>query len=175
MMNNGPAALQRYIPLACWIAVLLTTLFICLKIIGYGCLPPGDARRHAAKPFAGKPYSQIVVMRPEYVVDHSPGWEWLLGALHRALGWDEDALIGFSIASLLLWIFCLPLLWLRRPEAWLAAILAQMIAIPELMTRWTQARPYLVTEGVLMALLFSWSKNEPKNPPWWKLDRKSVV
>jgi hypothetical protein len=155
--------------LACWIAVLLTVLFISLKIIGYGYLPPGDARRHAAKPFAGKPYSQISIMRPEYVVDHSPGWEWLLGALHRALGWDKDALISFSIASLLLWIFGLPLLWLRRPEAWLAAILAQMIAIPELMIRWTQARPYLVTEGVLMALLFSWPKNEPKNPPWWKI------
>jgi hypothetical protein len=85
------------------------------------------------------------------------------------LRWDEDALMSFSVVSLLLWIFCLPLIWLRRPEAWLAAILAQMIAIPELMTRWVQARPYLVTEGVLMALLFSWSKPEPKNPPWWKL------
>jgi hypothetical protein len=169
MMNNGRAALQRYIPLACWIAVLLTALFICLKIIGYGYLPPGDARRHAAKPFAGKPYSQIVIMRPEYVVDHSPGWEWLLGLLHRAFGWNEDALISFSLASLILWIFCLPLIWLRRPEAWLAAILAQMIAIPELMTRFTQARPYLVTEGVLMALLFSWSNAQSKNPPWWKL------
>jgi hypothetical protein len=169
MMNNGSAALPRYISLACWIVVLLTALFICLKIIGYGFMPSGDARRHVAKPFANKPYSQIVIMQPEYVVDHSPGWEWLLGVLHRALGWDEDALMSFSIASLLLWIFCLPLLWLRRPEAWLAAILAQMVAIPELMTRWVQARPYLVTEGVLLALLFAWSKDEGKNPPWRKV------
>ena len=83
MTNNGPAGLQRCIPLACWVAVLLTTLLVCLKIISYGYLPEGDARRHAAKPFANKPYSQIVVVRPEYVVDHSPGWEWLLGVLHR--------------------------------------------------------------------------------------------
>lgn len=169
MINNGPATLQRYMPLACWVAVLLTVLLISLKIIGCGYLPPGDARRHAAKPFADKPYSQIVIMRPEYVVDHSPGWEWLLGALHRTLGWNEDGLMSFSIVSLMLWIFCLPLFWLRRPEAWLAAILAQMIAIPELMTRWVQARPYLVTEGVLIALLFSWSKPEPRNPPWCKV------
>jgi hypothetical protein len=168
-MNSGPTACQRYAPLACWIAVLLTALFICLKILGYGYSPGGDARRHVAKPFAGKPYSQIVVMRPEYVVDHSPGWEWLLGVLRRAFGWGEDALMSFSIMSLLLWIFCLPLIWLRRPEAWLAAILAQMIAIPELMIRWTQARPFLITEGILIALLFSWSKDERKNPPWWKL------
>jgi len=169
MMNNGRAASQRYIPLACWVVVLLTALLICLKIVGYGFMPSGDARRHVAKPFANKPYSQIVIMRPEYVVDHSPGWEWLLGVLHRTFGWGEDGLMSFSIASLILWIFCLPLIWLRRPEAWLAAILAQMIAIPELMTRWVQARPYLVTEGVFIALLFSWSKDETKNLPWRKL------
>jgi hypothetical protein len=109
MMNKGSADLRRYIPLACWIAVLLTTLFICLKIISYGYLPEGDARRHAAKPFANKPYSQILLLRPEYVVDHSPGSEWLLGVLHRELGWGEDGLISFSIASLLIWFFCLPL------------------------------------------------------------------
>jgi hypothetical protein len=90
--------------------------------------------------------------------------------MHRELGWGEDALMSFSITSLVLWIFCLPLLWMRRPEAWLAAILAQIIVIPELMSsRWTQARPFLVTEGVLVALLLAWSKNEPKNPPWYKI------
>ena len=169
MMNNGPSTLQRYVPLACWAAVVLTALIISLKVVSYGLLPPGDARRHVAKPFAGKPYSEITIMRPEYVVDHSPGWEWTLGVLHRSFGWDEDQLMSFSIVSLILWIFCLPLIWLRQPESWLAAILAQMIAIPEIMTRWTEARPYLVTEGVYIALLLSWSKDEAKSPPWQKL------
>jgi hypothetical protein len=168
-MTNSPAALQRYVPLACWVVVLATAFLICLKIVGYGYLPAGDARRHVAKPFADKPYAQIVIMRPEYVIDHSPGWEWLLGAIHRVLGWDEDALMSFSITSLILWIFWLPLIWLRRPEAWLAAILAEMVAIPELMTRWTQARPYLVTEGVLIALLLAWGRGKPRPPPWYKL------
>jgi hypothetical protein len=150
-------------------AALLTVLFICLKIVGTGYLPGGDARRHVAKPFAGKPYSEIVVMRPEYVVDHSPGWEWLLGVLHRAIGWNEDALMSFSIFTMLACVLCFPLLWLRHPEAWLAAVLLELIAIPELMTRWTQARPYLLTEGVLMGLLFSWSKEDGIRPPWWKV------
>jgi hypothetical protein len=168
MMNNG-AALQRFVPLVCWLAVLLTAGFICLKILGDGYIPPGDARRHAAKPFADKPYSQIVVMRPQYVVDHSPGWEWFLGVLHRTLGWDKDALISFSVASMVLCVLCFPLIWVRQPEAWLAAVLAQMIAIPDLMTRWVQGRPYLLTEGILMGLLFSWSKEKNRTPPWWKL------
>ena len=84
-MNNS-GVWQRYVPLACWLAGLLVTVFICLKVLGYGYMPPGDARRHVARPFAQKPYSEIVVMRPQYVVDHSPGWEWLLGALHRVAG-----------------------------------------------------------------------------------------
>ena len=166
-MNNG-SAVERYVPLVCWSAALLTALLICLKIIGYGFLPGGDARRHVAKPFADKPYSEIVVMRPEYVVDHSPGWEWLLGRLNRVCGWDEDALASFSVMSLLLVLFCWPLVWLRHPEAWLAAVLAELIAIPELMVRWTQGRPYLLSEAILIALLFSWSKEE-RRPPWWKV------
>ncbi len=166
---NTDAALQRYAPLICWMAALLTALFICLKILAYGFLPSGDARRHVAKPFANKPYSEIVVMRPEYVVDHSPGWEWLLGVLHRATQWNEDTLMSFSVASLLLFILCFPLVWMRHPEAWLAAVLAQLIAIPELMTRWTQGRPYLLTEGILMGLLFSWSKEDGRRPSRWKV------
>ncbi|HZM02535.1 MAG TPA: hypothetical protein VFC44_05895, partial [Candidatus Saccharimonadales bacterium] len=170
MMNNGTASVQRYVPLLCWMMVVLTALGICLKILGdYGFVPAGDARRHVARPFANKPYTEIVVLRPEYKVDHSPGWEWMLGVVHRATGWDEDALISFSVASMLLWFFCLPLAWVRRPEAWLAAVLAQMIAIPELMTRLTQGRPFLLTEGILVAFLFSWSREERKNPPWWKI------
>jgi hypothetical protein len=168
MMNNG-TVLPRYAPLVCWLAVFLTVLMICLKIIGYGFIPPGDARRHVAKPFAHKPYSEIVVMRPQYVVDHSPGWEWFLGVLHRAFGWNEDQLIVFSFTALVLFLFCFPLIWLRHPEAWMAVILAQSIAIPDLMSRWGQARPFLLTEGILMALLFSWSKENGRNPPWWKV------
>jgi hypothetical protein len=172
-MNHG-AALERSLPLLCWIAAVLTSLLICLKILSYGFIPSGDARRHVAKPFADKPYSEIIVMRPEYVVDHSPGWEWLLGLLHRVGGWDEDALLSFSVMSLLLAVLCFPLLWLRHPEAWLAAVLAQTIAIPELMIRWTQGRPYLLSEAILIALLFSWSKETERNPPWWKVAATSL-
>lgn len=167
-MNNG-AALERYAPLLCWIAVASVCLLICLKILSYGFIPAGDARRHVAKPFADKPYSEIVVMRPEYVVDHSPGWEWLLGELQRRLGWDEDALLSFSVMSMLLAVLGLPVLCVRRPEAWLAAVLAELLAIPELMTRWTQGRPYLLSEAILIVLLFSWSRETARRPSGWKL------
>ena len=76
--------------------MVLVPLFIALKIVAYDYLPGGDLRRHVAKPFADKPYTSIVVLRPDYTVDHSPGWEWLLTALHRYAGWGKDALVSFS-------------------------------------------------------------------------------
>ena len=174
MDNANPATpierrVRDYIPLICWALAILTFLFIPLKIISYGFLPPGDARRHYAKAFTDKPYNEIIVMRPEYQVDHSPGWEWLLRVLHRQAGLGMDGLINISIVITLMGLFLAPLPWMRRPEAWVAALLAEMIALPEIMTRWGQARPYLVSEAVLIAILFSWSKPQQGRPSWWKL------
>jgi hypothetical protein len=148
----------RYVPLAVWVVVILTLVCISFKVISYDYLPGGDARRHIGKAFTDKSYRDILVLRPEYAMDHSPGWEWLLRLVHRKLDWDADKLAGFSVVSLMLCLFFAPLPWVRRPEAWIAALLAQMLAIPELMTRFTQARPYLFTEAVLIAILFAWSK-----------------
>lgn len=169
-----PASYERYVPLLVWTLVVATLLLISVKIIGYGFLPGGDARRHVAKAFTEKPYTEILVMRPEYSMDHSPGWEWLLHRLHRTAGLDIDGLMSFSLIGLMLCIFLIPLPWLRRPEAWLAALLAQMVAIPELMTRFTQARPYLITEAILVGILFGWSKTDSKKPSWLKIGLTSV-
>src|SRR5579864_7786719 len=116
MDNANPATpierrVRDYIPLICWALAILTFLFIPLKIIGYGFLPPGDARRHYAKAFTDKPYSQIIVMRPEYQVDHSPGWEWLLRVLHQNAGLGLEALIDVSVVGTLLGLFLVPLFW----------------------------------------------------------------
>ena len=161
--RSAAKGLGQYVPLLAWTMVVITLLFIPLKIISYGFLAPGDARRHVAKAFTDKPYTDIIVMRPEYKMDHSPGWEWALGSLRGITGWGSDQLMAFSIVSMMLCVFLAPLPWLRRPEAWLAALLAQLVAIPELMTRFVQARPYLLTEGILIAILFAWSaKDDPK-------------
>jgi len=167
--KSNAVAIHRHVPLAAWIIVVITLFLISMKIMSYGFVPGGDARRHVAKAFTEKPYTEIVVMRPGYTVDHSPGWEWLFGLLHRKAGWNADGLVSFSIVGTLLCIFLAPLPWLRRPEAWLAALLAQMLAVPELMIRLTQARPYLLTEGILIAVLFSWSKTGSSKPSWLKL------
>ena len=103
-------------------------------------------------------------MRPEYTMDHSPGWEWLLRWLHRLTGWERDALMSFSLLATLLCVLVAPLPWVRRPEAWVAALLIQLVAIPEIMNRLTQARPYLLTEGILIAILVSWFRDGSGKP-----------
>jgi hypothetical protein len=168
-INNGVAQIRRFIPVVSLVLSLVTSLFICLKIVRFGLVPPGDARRHTAKAVTSKEYTDVLVLRPGYTMDHSPGWDWLLRSLHRKLGWNEDALISFSIAGCLACILLVPAALLRRPEAWLAALLAQMVAIPDLMGRFTQGRPYLVTEAVLICLLLGWAREPQAMPGWPKM------
>jgi hypothetical protein len=165
---NAPTV-QRYVPLLCWIVVAATCLCIPLKILSYGFVPGGDARRHVAKALTDKEYSQILVLRPEYKMDHSPGWGWILQRLHRAAGWGEDGLMSFSVAGLMLCVLICATPWLRRPEAWLAALLAQLVAIPGLMVRLDQGRPYLLSEALLVCILFAWSKDRTRCPSWQKV------
>lgn len=167
----APAAspLERYVPLLSWLIVIITLLFIALKIVATGYLPGGDARRHVAQALTQRPFTDIVVMHSDYQMDHNPGWDWVLRQLHEKAGLTKDQLMSFSLAALMLGIFLAPLPWLRRPEAWLAALLAQLVAIPELMTRLTQARPLLITEALCMAVLISWCRRGNESPSWRKI------
>jgi hypothetical protein len=172
-----PPALQRRVPLIAWIVVTATFFCVVLQILSYGYIPAGDARRHVAKVMTDKEYNQIVVLRPEYKIDHSPGWDWILrhverwivGPLHHAMDWDLDKLMSFSVAATMLCVYLAGLPWLRRPEAWMAALLAQLVALPEIMVRLTQGRPYLVSEGVLICILFAWGRESERKPRWQTL------
>ncbi|MBV9463661.1 MAG: hypothetical protein JO317_05475 [Verrucomicrobiae bacterium] len=159
--ESTEGALLRLAP---WIVAALALIFIPLKIVSYGYVPPGDARRHVAKAFTDKPYSEIVVMRSSYAIDHSPGWEWLLRGARKLTGAGPDTLMTLSIVAPMLAMFFAAWPWMRRPEAWLAAVLAELVAVPDWMTRLTQARPYLVTEAVLIAILFAWTRAGKKGP-----------
>jgi hypothetical protein len=160
---------HRLIPSACVIVLLAGVLLICFKIVSFGYVPGGDARRHTARAFTDKPFRDIVVMKPFYVVDQSIGWETLLRVIQRATGCSIDALMSFSVFFLLAVLLAVPMVFLRRPEAWLAAVLAELVAIPELPERWTQGRPFLLTEVLLICLLIAWSRPGGARPSPLKL------
>ncbi len=90
---------RRYIPLFVWIVVVFTIIRIPLKIIGYGFLPMDDALRHAAKAVSGKTWQQILVMRDDFPIDPSPGWQAILQWIHNWLHWNADALVVFSVVA----------------------------------------------------------------------------
>ena len=155
---------RRYIPLFVWIVAVFTIICIPLKIIGYGFLPMDDALRHAAKAVSGKSWQQILVMRDDVQIDPSPGWQAILAWIHNWQNCSAETLVIFSVVALMLLVTLSALPWLRRPEAWLAALFAAAILIPACTTRFARGRPYLLTDAVLITLLFLWSRLENDRP-----------
>jgi hypothetical protein len=154
----SPGATQRYVPLAVWIIAVCILIFIPLKIISYGFLPMDDALRHAAKTVSGKPWQDILVMRDDFKIDPSPGWQAILGWNHRAFDSGAEALVLFSVVGLMLLVTLSALPWLRRPEAWLAALFIASIFAPECTTRFVRGRPYIFTDAIVITILFLWSR-----------------
>jgi hypothetical protein len=156
---------KRYIPLLVWIVVAATLIFIPLKIISYGFLPMDDALRHAAKTISGKSWQQILVMRGDFPIDPSPGWQQILQWVHELEGGgDAESLVIFSVVALMLLVTLSGLPWFRRPEAWMGALFAAAVLVPACTTRFARGRPYLVTDAVLITILFLWSGSEKDRP-----------
>ena len=157
-----PERFRRYVPLFAWLVVVVVFLAIPLKIISLGYLPSDDALRHAAKAVSGKPWPEILVVGDSFKIDQSLGWHGILGWVHQAMGWDAEALVIFSVVGLFLVANCAMLPWLKRPEAWLVAILAAMM-VSDLSQRLLLGRPFILTVTVLMTLLFA---VQYKKPDW---------
>jgi hypothetical protein len=160
--------LKRYVPLAVWAIVILVIVAMPFKILSYGYLPGDDALRHAAKAVSGKSWSEILVLNPVYVIDHEFGWNLLLEKIHLWTNWNAESLVIFSVVTLFILVGWSALPWLKRPEAWLVALmLATLVAA--VCGRMTLGRPYLVTFTVLLTILFLWQKFGSSPPKKWML------
>jgi hypothetical protein len=155
---------KHYVPLTVWIVVVSVIVLIPLKIISYGFLPMDDALRHAAKTISGKSWQQILVMRSDFPIDPSPGWQKILERVHDLNHGDAESLVIFSVVALMLLVMLCALPWFRRPEAWLAALCIASVFVPACTTRFARGRPYLLTDAVLIAILFLWSRQEKDWP-----------
>lgn len=158
--NHTPIAkaVRGTVPLLCWMLGLLTIFQIPIAIRQLGFQPPDDANRHVAKAISGKPWSEILVMRPEITIDTNAGWHAILRGLHLSLGWDADALMTFSIVGLAAAFMLSGLLSVRRPEAWVAALLIAGIANPEFHFRTMMGRPLLTSQAVVVLILALWTR-----------------
>lgn len=155
-------ATHRLVPLLAWALTCVALLIIPFKIISYGYLPGDDALRHAAKAVSGRAWSDVLVLREEFTMDHNPGWHVVLGAIHRATGAEPDTLVALSVSGLFLAFMLVPLLWLRRPEAWLATLLIGTVLFPGTLLRVILGRPYVLTVAVMLVTLLLWRKEGRK-------------
>jgi len=148
-----PERFRRYVPLAVWVVLALVILAIPLKIISYGYLPGDDALRHCAKAVSGKPWPEIIVTGPAFKLDHNLGWHTILGFIHRATGWGAEGMVVFCVVGLFILANVSLWPWLKRPEAWLAALLASMV-VSDLPQRLLLGRPFALSITALMVILF---------------------
>lgn len=163
--------LQRYVPLLVWLVVAVAIVAIPLKIIGLGYLPPDDALRHAAKAVSGKPWPDILVVSDVFKIDHNFGWHFLLRQIHFVTHWDTEQLVIFTVVTLFSLVGWSALPWLRRPEAWLAAMAAAALS-SDMPSRFDLGRPLLLTDTCLLTILFWWQKradDRPTEPPGWQM------
>ena len=156
--------MKRYIPLAVWIVAVSVIVFIPLKIIKAGFLPMDDALRHCAKTISGKSWQEILVMRDDFPIDPSPGWQKILQWVHDLNGGGVDSLVVFSVIALMLLVMLGGMFWFRRPEAWVAALFIASVFIPECTTRFARGRPYLLTDAVVITILFLWTRGPKRKP-----------
>ncbi len=140
-------------------AILLWTfLTIPPWVITQNYVPRDDALRHVAKALSGRPWEEVLVIRPDVQLDQHPGWHAFLGtAQHLGLR-KPGHLIALSVCALAFAVLVAPLAGFRRPEAWAAALLAALLADPALLTRLFLGRPYLVSIAALLFVSSVWTR-----------------
>ena len=155
-----PERFRRYVPLIVWLMVPIVLLIIPLKILGLGYLPPDDGLRHVAKAISGKPWPEILVVGDNYKMDHNLGWHTFLSAVEHVTHWDAESLLVFAIVALYFFVNASMLGWLKRPEAWLVALIMAGL-LSDIPGRFMLGRPYVLTIMALMTIMFAAQKSRP--------------
>jgi hypothetical protein len=162
---EGHPLWRRLAPRAVWILAALFAVLIPLQILQLGYRPSDDALRHVAKALSGKTWPEILVVQEGYGGDEHPGWHALLSAGHRAFGWDADTLVQLSVAVPFALFWLALLVWRRRPEALLAAIMAASVAAPDSFMRLLLGRPFVLVMIATVTLLQLWARPRERIPP----------
>lgn len=149
----------RWIPALVTLVAVATVVLLPLRVVGIGFRPPDDARRHAAKVIADKPWDELLVLRPEVTVDPHPGWHAVLGAAHGAGIRGAMGLVLLPVVGLGALFLALPLLLrLARAEAWLLALLVTAVTSWPFFGRIFLGRPFVVTMCALVVLCAIWPR-----------------
>lgn len=150
----------------CLAAVTLCCLWI---TVGLGFSPSDDALRHVAKVLSGKAWQDILVVRDAYSMDSHPGWHFLLEGFVRLVGPDREALLIISVCFLFILFACTPLFLLRRPEAWVLALLIFTVFTWGPIFRLFYGRPYIFSMFLVLLFCFLWERIRDRDRPYLEL------
>ncbi len=144
----APAADPGSLVLRSFVAVVV--LLIPLRVLWLGWQPPDDALRHAAKAVTEREWADVLVLRPGVAPDSHPGWHAVLAAVHRSTGATAPEIVTLSVLGLALAVLLPGVLLLRRPEAWLLALLVPALTDPSLIVRLEAGRPFLLSTALVV-------------------------
>jgi hypothetical protein len=160
---------QRLVRSLILLICLATMLLTSLRVIGHGFFPGDDALRHVAKVIYGKPWSEILVVRPEITMDSHPGWHVILSGFQSLTGIDKKGLLNSSVILLFLAFTLPPVFYFRRGEAWVASLALSTIFFFGPIMRLFFGRPYIVSMVMVLLFCFLWDKIRDKKRPWIEL------
>ncbi|MDI9570428.1 MAG: glycosyltransferase 87 family protein [Pseudomonadota bacterium] len=146
-----------------------------LRVAGQGFHPRDDALRHVAKVVSGKPWTEILVVRPEISMDSHPGWHALLGAVRSVTKADKQSLLNFSVLFLFFAFTMPPVFYLRRGEAWIAALALSAVVSFGPVCRLFFGRPYIASMILILLFCFLWERIEEKKRPGNELAALAVA
>jgi MFS family permease len=159
---DAPASI---VPFAVRTIVLLIFLMLPLKIVRYGYLPViDDPVADAAKAVSGRPWTDILVLKPYFALDPHIGWHALLRTIHLTTNSSPRALVVFSVIALFVALSWSAVPWFKRPEAWLATFVLVIGVITGFVERLMIGRPFLVSAAVLVTVLCLWQKFGERPP-----------
>lgn len=158
--NPQQRLIRSFILLICLATLLLT----CLRVLGHGYSPSDDALRHVAMVVSGKAWADILVIRPEMIMDSHPGWHVILRGVQSLMGGDKQLLLNFSVLFLFLAFTLPPVLYFRRGEAWIAS-LALATIFSGAVYRLFYGRPFVLSMTLILVFCLLWTRIKHKPKP----------
>jgi hypothetical protein len=149
--RTAPPA-SRPVALAARGVVLAFLAVIPLRIVAQGYVPGDDVLRHVATAVSIHSWNEVLVLRPDVLMDSHPGWHAFLGAVHRATGAGTHGLLLLSIVACYLALILPAVFLMRRPEAWAIALFAFSTLDDAIPSRFASGRPFVLSMGALVVL-----------------------
>lgn len=164
--RGGLFAESDIIPLLITCLAVAVIILIPLKIMGHGFLPTDDILRHVGKAVSGRNWNDVLVMRDGITLDSHPGFHALLGFVHNITKFKSDSLLSFAVIALFISFCITPILFIKRPEAWLAALFVISLTNFSFIGRLLLGRPYIVNMITLTVLCFLWTRLRDDKRPY---------